>query len=137
GRLTGKWIQLWVGVSPTRREAAQTAPQFHEFTASGRPLPDSPAKIVRPRYPTHHRSHLRTAPVRSLERPHREFDVDRTVTPCPHNPLGVKGAGEAGCIGSTPAVVNAVLDALAPFKVHDIVMPMTPERVWNAMNNGH
>ncbi|MEO1434253.1 MAG: xanthine dehydrogenase family protein molybdopterin-binding subunit [Bacteroidota bacterium] len=65
------------------------------------------------------------------------FEVDRTVTPCPHNPLGVKGAGEAGCIGSTPAVVNAVLDALAPFKVHDIVMPMTPERVWNAMNNGH
>jgi len=64
------------------------------------------------------------------------FEIDRTVTPCPHNPLGVKGAGEAGCIGSTPAVVNAVVDALwkGGFKVKDVPMPMTPERVWNAMN---
>ena len=65
------------------------------------------------------------------------FEIDRTVTPCPHNPLGVKGAGEAGCIGSTPAVVNAVIDALwsGGFKVKDVPMPMTPERVWTAMNN--
>jgi aerobic carbon-monoxide dehydrogenase large subunit len=57
------------------------------------------------------------------------------VTPCPHNPLGVKGAGEAGAIGSTPAVVNAVIDALwsGGHKVKDIRMPLTPERVWNAM----
>lgn len=63
------------------------------------------------------------------------FEVDRTTTPCPHNPLGVKGAGEAGCIGSTPAVVNAVIDALwkGGHKVKDIRMPMTPERVWSAM----
>ncbi|MFK8004917.1 MAG: xanthine dehydrogenase family protein molybdopterin-binding subunit [Saprospiraceae bacterium] len=63
------------------------------------------------------------------------FEIDRTVTPCPHNPLGVKGAGEAGCIGSTPAVVNAVMDALwkGGHKVKDIKMPMTPERVWTAM----
>ena len=63
------------------------------------------------------------------------FEVDRTVTPCPHNPLGVKGAGEAGCIGSTPAVVNAVIDALwkSGYKIKDIKMPMTPERVWTAM----
>ena len=63
------------------------------------------------------------------------FEIDRTVTPCPHNPLGVKGAGEAGCIGSTPAVVNAVIDALwkGGHKVKDIRMPMTPERVWTAM----
>ncbi len=63
------------------------------------------------------------------------FEIDRTVTPCPHNPLGVKGAGEAGCIGSTPAVVNAVIDALwkGGHKVKDIKMPMTPERVWTAM----
>lgn len=61
------------------------------------------------------------------------FEVDRTITPCPHNPLGVKGAGEAGTIGSTPAVVNAVLDALSDFNVSDIAMPMTPERVWRAM----
>ncbi|MEM8886602.1 MAG: xanthine dehydrogenase family protein molybdopterin-binding subunit [Bacteroidota bacterium] len=64
------------------------------------------------------------------------FEVDRTVTPCPHNPLGVKGAGEAGTIGSTPAVVNAVLDALSDYNLSDIRMPMTPERVWRAMQNG-
>jgi carbon-monoxide dehydrogenase large subunit len=64
------------------------------------------------------------------------FEVDRTVTPCPHNPLGVKGAGEAGTIASTPAIVNAVLDALSDYGVKDIKMPMTPERVWRAMQNG-
>jgi carbon-monoxide dehydrogenase large subunit len=59
------------------------------------------------------------------------------VTPCPHNPLGVKGAGEAGAIGSTPAVVNAVIDALwsGGHKVKDIRMPLTSERVWKAMQN--
>jgi aerobic carbon-monoxide dehydrogenase large subunit len=63
------------------------------------------------------------------------FELGSQVTPCPHNPLGVKGAGEAGCIGSTPAVVNAVVDALwsAGHKVKDVRMPMTPERVWTAM----
>lgn len=62
------------------------------------------------------------------------FEIDRTVTPCPHNPLGVKGAGEAGCIGSTPAVVNAVMDALRPFGIKkDLEMPLTPERVWRQM----
>ncbi len=57
------------------------------------------------------------------------------VTPCPHNPLGVKGAGEAGTIGSTPAVVNAVIDALwsAGKKVKDIEMPITSEKVWTAL----
>jgi aerobic carbon-monoxide dehydrogenase large subunit len=63
------------------------------------------------------------------------FETASQVTPCPHNPLGVKGAGEAGCIGSTPAVVNAVIDALwsSGKKVKDIRMPLTPERVWAAM----
>ena len=63
------------------------------------------------------------------------FEIDRQTTPCPHNPLGVKGAGEAGCIGSTPAIVNAVIDALwkGGHKVKDIKMPLTPERVWRAM----
>ncbi len=65
------------------------------------------------------------------------IETDRTVTPCPHNPLGVKGAGEAGAIGSTPAVVNAVLDALSDYNVNDIRMPLTPERVWAAMQNGN
>lgn len=63
------------------------------------------------------------------------FETANQITPCPHNPLGVKGAGEAGCIGSTPAVVNAVIDALwsGGHKVKDIRMPLTSERVWRAM----
>jgi carbon-monoxide dehydrogenase large subunit len=61
------------------------------------------------------------------------FDLDRTVTPSPTNPLGVKGVGETGTIASTPAVVNAVIDALQPFGVTDIDMPTTPERVWRAI----
>jgi len=67
------------------------------------------------------------------------FELGRTTTPCPHNPLGVKGAGEAGCIGSTPAVVNAVIDALwkAGHQVKDIQMPLISQRVWKAMQNGH
>ncbi|MEO6884962.1 MAG: xanthine dehydrogenase family protein molybdopterin-binding subunit [Jatrophihabitantaceae bacterium] len=61
------------------------------------------------------------------------FITDRTVTPATSNPLGVKGVGEAGTIASTPAVVNAVVDALRPFGVDDVQMPMTPERVWRAV----
>lgn len=64
------------------------------------------------------------------------FENGSQVTPCPHNPLGVKGAGEAGTIGSAPAVVNAVIDALwsSGYRVKDIRMPLTSERVWRAMN---
>ncbi len=61
------------------------------------------------------------------------FELDRTETASPTNPLGVKGVGETGTIAATPAVVNAVLDALAPFGVTDIGMPATPERVWQAI----
>ena len=63
------------------------------------------------------------------------FEVDRTVTPCPHNPLGVKGAGEAGTIGSTPAVMNAVMDALSPYGIHDVSMPVKAEDVWNIIHS--
>ena len=62
------------------------------------------------------------------------FEIDRTVTPCPHNPLGVKGAGEAGCIGATPAVVNAVMDALKGYGIHDVEMPVTSQKVWNIIH---
>ena len=55
-------------------------------------------------------------------------------TPCTHNPLGVKGCGEAGAIGSPPAVINAIIDALAPLGVKDLQMPATPHRVWSAMH---
>lgn len=58
------------------------------------------------------------------------LELARTETPTPVNPLGVKGVGEAGTIGSTPAVVNAVVDALAPFGVTHIDMPLKPEKIW-------
>ena len=61
------------------------------------------------------------------------FKVGNHVTACTHNPLGVKGVGETGAIGVPPAVINAVLDALAPLGVTDISMPATPEKVWRAI----
>ncbi|QLJ03304.1 xanthine dehydrogenase family protein molybdopterin-binding subunit [Streptomyces sp. NEAU-sy36] len=62
-----------------------------------------------------------------------DFVTDRTETPATSNALGVKGVGEAGTIASTPAVVNAVVDALRPLGVTDVRMPCTPERVWRAV----
>jgi carbon-monoxide dehydrogenase large subunit len=64
-----------------------------------------------------------------------EFTLDRTVTPSPVNPMGVKGVGEAGTIASTPCLVNAVCDALSPLGVRHIDMPLKPERVWTAIRN--
>jgi aerobic carbon-monoxide dehydrogenase large subunit len=61
------------------------------------------------------------------------FEVERTETPTDVNPLGVKGAGETGTIASTAAVVNAVMDALAPLGIRHVDMPLTPERVWRAI----
>ncbi len=58
------------------------------------------------------------------------FETGRTVTPSPVNPMGVKGVGEAGTIGATPAIVNAVVDALRPLGVRDIPMPLKRERIW-------
>jgi len=61
------------------------------------------------------------------------FETDRTETPSPVNPLGVKGAGETGTIASTAAVANAVMDALAPLGVSHIDLPLTPDRIWRAI----
>jgi carbon-monoxide dehydrogenase large subunit len=61
------------------------------------------------------------------------FELGSTETPSPTNPLGVKGVGETGTIASTPAVVNAVMDALSPFGIRHLDMPLTPEKVWRAM----
>ncbi|HYW02866.1 MAG TPA: xanthine dehydrogenase family protein molybdopterin-binding subunit [Gammaproteobacteria bacterium] len=61
------------------------------------------------------------------------FEVDTRCTPCTSNPLGVKGCGEAGAIGAPPAVINAILDALAPLGVSRLDMPATPARVWHAI----
>jgi|SRR5579884_1880376 carbon-monoxide dehydrogenase large subunit len=61
------------------------------------------------------------------------FEVESNPVPTTTNPLGVKGAGEAGCVGALPAVMNAVIDALSEFGVRHIEMPATPERIWRAM----
>ncbi len=61
------------------------------------------------------------------------YQTDRTVTPSPVNPLGVKGAGETGTIAATPTVVNAVLDALVPFGITHLDMPLTPAKIWKAI----
>ena len=61
------------------------------------------------------------------------FETHRNNTPTPLNPLGAKGIGEAGTVGATPAVQSAVIDALAPYGVRHLDMPLTPERVWRAM----
>ena len=63
------------------------------------------------------------------------FLVDRIEVPCTTNPLGVKGCGEAGCMGAPGAIIGAVRDALAPLGVTDIAMPATPLRVWQAIEN--
>jgi aerobic carbon-monoxide dehydrogenase large subunit len=62
------------------------------------------------------------------------LELDRTETPSPVNPLGVKGVGEAGTIGATPAIVGAIVDALAPFGVRHLDMPVKPEAIWRIMN---
>jgi aerobic carbon-monoxide dehydrogenase large subunit len=61
------------------------------------------------------------------------LELASTVTPSPSNPLGVKGIGEAGTIAATPAVINAIVDALSPYGVQDIEMPASPQRVWEAI----
>jgi carbon-monoxide dehydrogenase large subunit len=63
------------------------------------------------------------------------FEIVEHETPTPVNPLGAKGIGESGTIGSTPAVQSAIVDALAHLGVRDIAMPATPERVWRAIQN--
>ncbi|TWP33684.1 aerobic carbon-monoxide dehydrogenase large subunit [Leekyejoonella antrihumi] len=70
----------------------------------------------------------------ALEVPH--WINGSTVTPSPHHPIGAKGVGESATVGSPPAVVNAVIDALAPFGIRHADMPLTPSRVWDAMQ-GH
>ena len=63
-----------------------------------------------------------------------DFQLARTVTPTPLNPLGAKGVGEAGTIGAAPCLVNAAVDALAPFGVRHVDMPLRPERLWRLMH---
>jgi carbon-monoxide dehydrogenase large subunit len=65
------------------------------------------------------------------------IESSHTITPSPVNPLGVKGVGEAGTIGCSPAVVNSVVDALSPLGVRHIDMPMTPEKIWKLLQGAH
>jgi aerobic carbon-monoxide dehydrogenase large subunit len=64
-----------------------------------------------------------------------DYVLGHTVTPSPVNPLGVKGVGEAGTIGATPAIANAVLDALSTLGITHLDLPMTPERVWQSIKS--
>jgi carbon-monoxide dehydrogenase large subunit len=61
--------------------------------------------------------------------------IDRIETPSPHNPLGVKGAGEMGTIAGTATIANAVLDALAPLGIKHLEMPLTAQKIWQAIQN--
>ncbi len=61
------------------------------------------------------------------------YILGHTVTPSPSNPMGIKGVGEAGTIGATPAIANAVLDALSPFGIKHLDLPLTPEKIWRAL----
>ena len=64
------------------------------------------------------------------------FAIDNHPVPAKTNPLGVKGCGEAGCAGSLPSVMNAVVDALSRCGIKHIDMPATPEKVWRALHGG-
>jgi carbon-monoxide dehydrogenase large subunit len=66
-----------------------------------------------------------------------DWETGHTVTPSPHHPIGAKGIGESATVGSPPAIVNAVIDALAPFGVRHADMPLTPSRVWETMQGNH
>ena len=68
----------------------------------------------------------------SMETPH--WETASTVTPSPHHPLGAKGVGESATVGAPPAIVNAVVDALAHLGVTHIEIPMRPDRVWEILN---
>ncbi|MGH7728708.1 MAG: aerobic carbon-monoxide dehydrogenase large subunit [Vulcanimicrobiaceae bacterium] len=70
----------------------------------------------------------------SLETPH--WDTDKTITPSPHHPIGAKGVGESPNVGSPAAFVNATIDALAPYGITHIDMPLTREKVWRAIHQG-
>jgi carbon-monoxide dehydrogenase large subunit len=62
------------------------------------------------------------------------MDTDYTITPSPHHPIGAKGVGESPTVGSPPAIVNAVVDAMEHAGVSHVDMPMTPDRVWKKLD---
>jgi aerobic carbon-monoxide dehydrogenase large subunit len=66
-----------------------------------------------------------------------DWETGHTVTPSPHHPIGAKGIGESATVGSPPAIVNAVIDALKPYGIRHADMPLTPSRVWEAMQGNH
>jgi len=64
-----------------------------------------------------------------------DYILGSTVTRSPSNPMGIKGVGEAGTIGATPAIANAVMDALSPLGIRHLDLPLTPERIWRALRD--
>ena len=71
----------------------------------------------------------------ALETP--DWETGHTVTPSPHHPIGAKGIGESATVGSPPAIVNAIVDALKPYGIRHADMPLTPSRVWETMQGNH
>ena len=65
------------------------------------------------------------------------YELESMETPTPINPLGAKGIGESGTIGATPAVQNAVIDALSPFGIRHLDLPLSPERIWRALRDAN
>ena len=61
------------------------------------------------------------------------FEIESNPVPTATNPLGVKGAGEAGCVGARPAVMNGIIDALSPYGIRHLDMPASPERIWRTI----
>jgi carbon-monoxide dehydrogenase large subunit len=98
--------------------AAQALFEQFSYDAEGNPLTTTLAEYAMPS---------------AAELP--SFDIANTETPSPRNPLGAKGIGESGSIGSTPAVQNAVVDALSHLGIRHLDMPCTPERVWRAISD--
>ena len=66
-----------------------------------------------------------------------DWETGHTVTPSPHHPIGAKGVGESATVGSPPAIVNAIVDALKPYGIRHADMPLTPSRVWETMQGNH
>ena len=114
-----------------RQPADRRRPGARRHHAGHRARRSTRRRLRRGRQPAQRDARRCTSCPSAAELP--SFELDRTESKSPTNPLGVKGVGETGTIAAAPAVINAVVDALAHLGVTDIQMPATPERVWRAI----
>jgi len=136
---TGQHPSSATGRGPAHRYVGQAVKRREDLpylTGRARFVDDvTPARLLHTSIVRSPLAHARVLDGRRIPKAHMlpAIEVDHTVTPSPLNPLGVKGIGEAGTIGSVPAVVNAVVDALSPLGIVHLDMPLHPERVWLAI----